>query len=67
MAIKQFKKGDMVRCIDDHGDSHTNYLVIGHEYNVLDVAVLAGEPQVIIDVPYKNKTWYAKRFELVSP
>lgn len=69
MAVKQnpFKKGDKVRCIDDSGDGHKLYLVYGHEYEVSEVGSLAGEPQITIDVPYKHKTWYAKRFELVVP
>lgn len=69
MTAKQnpFKPGDTVRCIDDSGDGHKLYLVHGHEYQVSDVSALAGEPQVILNVPYKNKTWYAKRFEKVSP
>jgi len=69
MAIMRnpFKKGDKVRCIDDQGGGHKNYLVHGHEYTVSDVSHLAGEPQIILDVPHKMKTWYAKRFELVLP
>jgi hypothetical protein len=65
-ANHPFKSGDKIKCVDDQG-GHTVYLVHGHEYTVKDIGFLAGEPQVVLDVPQKHKTWYAKRFVLASP
>ena len=69
MTTKQnpFQKGDKIRCIDD---SETEDLVKGEVYQVVGLDSRAGEPLVIIEVvlmPGFPDTWYAKRFEKVSP